>query len=66
MDMKQLKEHFGTQAAAAKALGITFRAVSAWNRSGIPMGRQYQIQLVTGGILQADMAQEMSQKPEAA
>jgi metal-dependent amidase/aminoacylase/carboxypeptidase family protein len=56
MNVQQLAEHFGTQVAAANALGVTDKAVSAWKKRGIPLVRQYQIQVVTGGRLQAGMA----------
>ena len=54
MNMKQLVAHFGTQLAAAKAIGTSAQVVSAWNRNGIPIGRQYEIQVLTGGKLVAD------------
>lgn len=54
MDMNDLRKHFGTQAAAAAAIGKSKQVVSAWNRNGIPLGRQYEIQVLTGGRLRAD------------
>ena len=53
MTFEQLIKHFGTQDKAAKALGLKQPSINAW-RDGIPYPRQCQIQLVTGGILQAD------------
>jgi DNA-binding transcriptional regulator YdaS (Cro superfamily) len=43
---------YGTQAALAKALGIEPAAVSQWIE--IPEVRQYQIEVLTGGVLKAD------------
>jgi DNA-binding transcriptional regulator YdaS (Cro superfamily) len=53
MTYDQLIRHFGTQSAAAAALGIKQPSVAEWKES-IPPLRQMQIQLVTGGVLQAD------------
>lgn len=57
MNLEQVVAHFGTQEKAAEALGVTQGSVSAW-RDGIPPLRQYQIQLVTGGVLKADHQQK--------
>ncbi len=53
MTYDQLINHFGTQVAVAAALGIKQPSVAEWKKS-IPPLRQMQIQLVTGGVLQAD------------
>ena len=53
MDFQELKKHFGTQAKAAQAIGTSAQVVSAWKRNGIPIGRQYEIQFLTGGALKA-------------
>jgi DNA-binding transcriptional regulator YdaS (Cro superfamily) len=42
--------YFGTQAALAKALGVSKQAVSQWGDT-IPDGRAYQLQVITGGRL---------------
>jgi transcriptional repressor of cell division inhibition gene dicB len=55
MNYTQLINHFQTQQKVAQALGINQSAVSLWHKAGyIPIGRQYQIQVITGGALQAD------------
>jgi hypothetical protein len=55
MSPADLIEFYGSQKAAAKALGVSFKTVSMWRRRGfIPNGRQYQVQLVTLGRLVAD------------
>lgn len=59
MNMNDLRRFYGSQKAAAAAIGASEKVVSAWNRNGIPVGRQYQIQVLTGGQLRADAAQGM-------
>lgn len=55
MSPQELITHFGTQAAAAKALGCAQSTVAEWCSDGaIPEGRQYQIELATAGALVAD------------
>lgn len=61
MKYEDLKQLWGTQVEIARALGIHQPAVSAWKAKGIPIERQWQIQLLTGGKLQADTV-----RPEAA
>lgn len=51
MDFETVISHFGTQQKAAAALGINQSSVAAWRRSGIPLPRQYQIEVVSGGAL---------------
>jgi len=45
--------HFGSQAALAKALGIGRASVNGWGEE-IPIGRQFQIEVLTDGVLKAD------------
>jgi len=55
MNTQDLKNHFGTLTAAARAIGTSIQVVSAWNtKNRIPPGRQFEIQILTGGKLQAD------------
>jgi DNA-binding transcriptional regulator YiaG len=62
MNMQDLRRHFGTQAAVARALGTSDQVVSAWASAGrIPIGRQYEIQILTAGKLRADPAHAVSQ-----
>jgi len=50
------KNFFSTQAAIARVLGISAPAVSEWFDVGrIPIGRQYQLELASGGRLKADL-----------
>jgi len=48
-------KHFGSASALAEALAVTRQAVSDWQQ--IPLGRQYQLQVLTGGELVADRHQ---------
>lgn len=55
MTPQEVIQHFGTQVKAAQALGIKQSSVAGWIKNGVvPEGRQYQIQLLTGGQLRAD------------
>jgi transcriptional repressor of cell division inhibition gene dicB len=47
--------HFGSQRAAAKALGISIAAVSGWG-DVVPEGSAYKLQVITGGVLRVDPA----------
>jgi hypothetical protein len=45
---------FKTQTEIAKALGCAQSSVAEWFETGrVPEGRQYQIELLTGGALRA-------------
>lgn len=46
-------QHYGTQAEAARQLGVTRAAVWQWRLEGIPLLRQYQIERLTDGALTA-------------
>jgi biotin operon repressor len=53
MTKQQAIDHFGSGAALARALGITRGSVTNWGEK-IPLVRQCQIEVVTGGKLRAD------------
>lgn len=54
MTFQEVLDHFGTKRKIATDLGITIQAVQQWADSGkVPLGRQFQIELVTKGKLQA-------------
>ena len=54
MTPQQVIEHYGSQAAAAKALGLNRATVCTWlARKRIPETRQAWIQLLTNGKLRA-------------
>jgi len=44
--------YFGTQTKLAKALGVSQSTVSEW--VDLPEGRQYQLEIATGGVLKAE------------
>jgi hypothetical protein len=55
MSPKNVVQYFGSQVAAAKALGVYQSSVAEWVANGcIPEVRQYQIELATNGQLRAD------------
>lgn len=55
MKFDQLIKHFGTQASAAAAIGVTQPTLSNWKSRGkIPDIQQLRIEHVTGGKLKAD------------
>ena len=53
MTHSDLVRLYGSGSDAAAALGVTRAAVSVWKRRGIPIARQFEIQLKTGGKLKA-------------
>lgn len=56
MNLSDVLLHFGSIPETAKALGITDKAVYAWQYEGrVPIARQYQLQVLTGGVLQVEM-----------
>lgn len=55
MTKQQAVEYYGSQAALGRALGIQRAAVSAWET--IPIGRQYQLEVITSGELMADRSE---------
>ncbi len=54
MKKTEVVTHFGTLQAVADALGITIGAVWQWGED-LPVGRQAEIELITGGALKADL-----------
>lgn len=54
MTFGQLVTYYGSQAAAARALGIEPPSVNEWKDKGIPLPRQAQYELLTRGKLRAD------------
>lgn len=54
MNFQEVLKHFGTKRKIATELGITIQAVQQWaDTDKVPLGRQFQIELVTDGKLQA-------------
>lgn len=55
MTYEEAIQHYQTQSALAKALGIKGPSVAEWKANGtIPLTRQYQIEVLSGGKLKAD------------
>jgi hypothetical protein len=50
VELQKIIEHFGSQSALARALGIKQPSIAEWRERGIPIPRQYQIQVVTDGL----------------
>jgi DNA-binding transcriptional regulator YdaS (Cro superfamily) len=53
MTYSDLVQHYGSQAAAARALGLAQPSIHEWQQTTIPYDRQCQIQIATGGRLLA-------------
>lgn len=47
--LERASQHFGSQAALARALGVTPMAVSQWKKRGIPPWQAVAIEQLTGG-----------------
>ncbi len=57
MTVDEVLDHYKTQTALARKLGITKAAVSLWAQSKkIPLLRQFQIESLTRGKLKAERA----------
>lgn len=55
MTPQQVLDHYGSQAEIARVLGCRQSSVFEWFDKGeVPDGRQYQIEIATGGVLKAD------------
>lgn len=54
MSYEELIQHYGSQAAAARALGLKPPSVSEWKDKGVPIPRQAQYELLTKGRLRAE------------
>lgn len=48
--------HYRFLRTAAKETGVSRATLYAWQRNGIPMAAQMQIEMQTGGELKADIA----------
>lgn len=64
MRFAEALQHYGTQAAIARALGIQPAAVAQWAAiKRIPLLRQHQIERLTGGALKADDPVTATRRP---
>lgn len=66
MTFQDLVAHYGSPKEVAAALGISKQLASYWKKAGIPIGRQYEIQVLTGGKFRADPDHRVSQPARAA
>ncbi len=55
MTYEEVLRHYGTQVKIGEALGLKQSAISAWH-GVVPPHYQYQLEIITGGILRADDA----------
>lgn len=55
MTYDELIAFYGTQKAAADALGIKAPSVAEWKDKGIPLPRQAQYEIVSDGQLKAEL-----------
>lgn len=53
MTRQDIIEHYGSQAEAARRLGVSPNTIGEWEHEGVPEGRQYQVELATNGKLRA-------------
>ncbi|SMF36883.1 MULTISPECIES: Cro/CI family transcriptional regulator [unclassified Pseudomonas] len=53
MKTRDAAKHFGSKKKLADALGIQPSAVTMWGEV-VPISRQYQLQILSGGALMAD------------
>lgn len=53
MKTRDAANHFGSKKKLANALGIQPSAVTMWGEL-VPISRQYQLQILSGGALMAD------------
>ena len=60
MKFQDLKNHFGKQVDLAKVLNVTPQAVNRWKDMGIPVPRQFQIEVLTNGKLKAQRTESLS------
>lgn len=60
MTKEQAIEYFGSGAELARRLGCQRQSVHGWRE--IPIGRQYQIEVLTEGALKADRQSAAAEK----
>lgn len=54
MTYEELVNHFGKPIEVSRKLNITPQAVCIWKDSGVPLIRQFQIEVLTQGKLKAE------------
>lgn len=60
MDYKQIIGHWGGVEAARQALGVRSRqTIYNWKEKGVPLEQQIQAEVKSGGVLKADIPDEV-------
>jgi hypothetical protein len=54
MNYDDVIKFWKTQQGAADAIGVSQASVCRWRRGGIPLDKQFIIEVITGGKLKAD------------
>lgn len=62
MTYADLINFYGSQGAAARALGLAQSSVWEWQEKGVPLPRQAQYQLITRGKLKADLPEPTEER----
>jgi len=55
---EEAARHYGSVAKLAESLGISTQAVYKWH-GDVPAARAYQLQILTGGLLQARKSEKV-------
>jgi len=58
MTYEQVLSHYGSAANIARAYQISTASVAGWRIKGVPEVRQFQIELMTSGVLVADRSRQ--------
>lgn len=61
MRTKTAIKHFGSAAELARRLGINRQSVHDWGDE-VPLGRQFQLEILTNGALRAKRPPSMQQR----
>lgn len=59
MNCAELLKHFGTKAGIGRAIGVDRQVVHGWfERGSVPLDQQMKYEVVTAGVLRADVSTE--------
>lgn len=61
MKTKDVIEHFGDVKTLAARLNVTPQAIYQWGEI-VPNGRDYQIQVITDGVLHVDTCETVAER----
>ena len=66
MTPDEVINHYSNKRGVTEALGVSRQVVDQWIRRGlVPMGRQFEIQILTGGGLRAGVNSTATEKENA-